>query len=90
MAERIAIDPYIIDRLMADLVGVYLYLWRRVAGSRARRVVASYHEIASGTGLSKSAVQAAIRTLGRRRLVSVERQSITAIPAYTLATPWRH
>ncbi len=99
MAERIAIDPYIIDRLMVDLVGrdrhpsaflVYLYLWRRAAGSRTRRVVVSYHEIASGTGLSKSAVQAAIRTLGRRRLVSVERQSITAIPAYTIATPWRH
>jgi Helix-turn-helix domain len=99
VAGLISIDPYIIDNLMVDLVGhdrhpsaflVYLYLWRRSTGNRRRRVTVSYQTIASDIGLSKSAVQAAIRTLSRRRLVSVERQSITAVPAYTIATPWRH
>jgi Helix-turn-helix domain len=99
VSERITIDPYILDSLMVDLVGhdrhpsaflVYLYLWRRAAGSRARRVAASYQGIATDTGLSKSAVQAAIRTLARRRLLSVERESITAVPVYMIATPWRH
>lgn len=84
---------------MVDLVGhdrhpsaflVYLYLWRQSSGSRSRRVAASYQHIASETGLSKSAVQAAIRTLSRRRLVSVERASVTSTPVYAIATPWRH
>jgi Helix-turn-helix domain len=99
VAGPIPVDAYIIDSLMVDLVGhdrhpsaflVYLYLWRRSTANRGRRVAVSYQTIASDTGLSKSAVQAAIRTLSRRRLVSVERQSITAVPAYTIATPWRH
>ena len=40
-------------------------------------------------GISKSATQAAIRTLTRRRLISAERPATTAVPVYTVATPWR-
>jgi hypothetical protein len=97
--KTVTLDAYIVNTLMRDLVGrdrrpsaflVYLYLWQRTTGGRRRRVDASYQAIADATGLSKSAVQAAVRTLARRRLVGVERRSITAIPVYTIATPWRH
>jgi DNA-binding MarR family transcriptional regulator len=96
--KTIAVDPYIIDNLMRDLVGrerrpsaflVYLYLWRRGRGGRKRRVDASYQTIADATGISKSAAQAAIQTLARRRLLSIERRSATAISVYSVAMPWR-
>jgi DNA-binding MarR family transcriptional regulator len=96
--KTIALDPYIIDNLMRDLVGrerrpsaflVYLYLWRRGRGGRKRRVDASYQTIADATGISKSAAQAAIQTLARRRLLSIERRSATAISVYSVAMPWR-
>lgn len=45
-------------------------------------------EIAEGTGLSKRAVQDALTRLAARRLVSVERASITAIPRYRVHRPW--
>jgi Helix-turn-helix domain len=98
VAKTVALDTYVIDTLMLDLVGrerrpsaflVYLYLWRRAAGTRRRRIEASYQTIADATGLSRSAAQAAIRALTRRRLVIVERHGTTAVPAYTIATPWR-
>jgi hypothetical protein len=41
------------------------------------------------TGLSKSAVQGAIRTLTRRRLVRATRLSATAVPEYLVLRPWR-
>jgi DNA-binding IclR family transcriptional regulator len=49
---------------------------------------ASLQQIARETGLSKSAVQQAIRTLKRRRLVLKHQASATAVPVYTPATPW--
>ena len=70
--RRIGIDTYVIDTLMRDLVGherkpsafiVYLFLWRRVAASRAASVHLSHQAIAEATGLSRSAVQSAIRVL---------------------------
>jgi len=45
--------------------------------------------IADATGLSKSAVQDALRTLVRRKLVKVEKKSRTATPLYTLHHHWR-
>jgi hypothetical protein len=42
-----------------------------------------------GTGLSKRAVQEALRLLAKRRLLSIERESITAIPVYEVLRPWR-
>lgn len=91
------IDPYIIDVLMRDLTGhdrqpsaflVYLLLWHRTAGSGARSVRISHRTIAEATGLSKSAVQAAVRTLTRRRLVRSHRDGRTATPEYVVERPW--
>jgi hypothetical protein len=97
MATRVTLDPYILDSLMPDLVGhdrqpsaflVYLYLYRHAQGRVARAATASLQQIASDTGLSKSAVQQAIRTLKRRRLVHSRQASPTSAPEYVVATPW--
>src|ERR1700730_17985864 len=98
MPTAVALDAYIVDTLMADLVGhdgqpsaflVYLYLWSRSRGLKSRAVPASYAEIAIGTGLSRSAVQAAVTTLKRRQLLGVHRGSPTAVPEYTVLRPWQ-
>lgn len=90
-------DRHIVDSLMPDLVGhdrqpsaflVYLYLWCRARGGRERRAVASLQQIALDTGLSKSAVQLALRTLRRRRLVVSRQAGPTAVPEHVLQTPW--
>jgi hypothetical protein len=93
-----ALDPYITDVLMRDLVGhdrtpsaflVYLWLWARTDGGR-RRHAASLQTIAFETGLSKSSVQSAVRELrDRRRLIAVERSGPTTPPTYQVLTPWR-
>ena len=94
---QVRIDTYVIDTLMADLVGhdrqpsaflVYLQLWRRSTGRKDGGRV-SHQQMADATGLSKSAVQAAVRTLTRRRLIRVTRASLTDVPAYTVLRPWR-
>lgn len=92
-----SLDPYVIDVLMRDLTGhdrqpsaflVYLFLWHRTTGRGARTVAASHQSIADATGLSKSAVQASLRTLLRRHLVQQSRASITATPEYAVLRPW--
>jgi hypothetical protein len=92
------VDEYVVETLMADLVGhdkmpsafvVYLHLYWRSSASRARSVRASHQSIATETGLSKSAVQAAVRHLVRRKLLRSERESITAVPEYFVLRPWR-
>ena len=92
----VKIDPYIVDTLMADLVGhdktpsafiVYLYLYRQAAG-RPRMLRASHQMVANDTGLSKSAVQAALRHLNRRKLVRSVRESQTATPQHFVLRPW--
>ena len=55
---------------------VYFYLWSRKGG----RI--SHQEIADATGISKSAVQAAIRLLNRRKLIRTEHASRTATPVH--------
>ena len=94
---RPVLDPYIVDVLMRDLTGhdrqpsaflVYLFLWRQTAGAGVRSVRASHRTIAEATGLSKSAVQAAVRTLVRRRLVQSRRDAPTATPEYIVLRPW--
>jgi hypothetical protein len=40
--------------------------------------------MADATGLSKSAVQASVRTLTRRRLIRATRESRTAVPEYAV------
>ena len=94
MPKPIAIDEYILTVLMRDLVEhdrspsgflVYLHLF----GLRMRTVRASYQAIAEATGLSKSAVQSAIRGLVDRKLLAVKKDSATATPEYRVLKPWR-
>lgn len=93
---RVALDRYVIESLMPDLVGhdrqpaafiVYLALYARRRGTRP--VAASHAQLAAETGLSKSGVQAAVRHLKRRRLLDQHRTSITAVPEYRVLQPWR-
>jgi hypothetical protein len=85
----VEVDAYVLDTLMADLVGhdrqpsaflVYLFLWRHTRGANEPTAQVSLSDIVIGTGLSKRAVQAALGWLSKRRLLSVQRESITAIP----------
>jgi DNA-binding GntR family transcriptional regulator len=94
---RTTVDPYVIDTLMPDLVGhdrrpsaflVYLYLWRRTSGGRARSGAISLRTIAEGTGVSKRAVQNALRALTRRRLISASQSSPTAASTFIVHRPW--
>lgn len=92
------IDTYILDTLMRDLVGhdrqpsaylVYLYLWTETHGARQGTTQKALIDIAESTGLSKRGVQDALGQLAKRKFVSVERESITAVPVYTVLRPWR-
>jgi hypothetical protein len=99
------LDSYIVDTLMPDLVGhdkqpsafiVFLCLWARarhrhagVHGAGGRWVTASLQQIALDSGLSKSAVQQAVRTLKRRRLIHSYQPSATSVPQYLVHAPWR-
>ena len=98
MTQPLQIDAYVTDVLMRDLVGhdrapsafvVYLWLWRNGPGAGRERVGASLQTIATGTGLSKSAVQAAVRHLARRQLVTARRGRATEAPVYEVHRPWR-
>jgi CRP-like cAMP-binding protein len=93
-----AFDPYIIDTLMPDLVGhdrqpsaflVYLSLWRQTHGHGTPTVQVALLDIAEATGLSKRAVQDALGRLAKRKLITVTRERITAVPVYTVLRPWR-
>jgi len=95
--RQFRIDTYVVDTLMPDLVLhdhqpsaflVYLHLWYRSAAGRAR-VRLSHQDVADATGLSKSAVQASVRTLIRRRLIRAIRESPTAVPQYAVLRPWK-
>lgn len=97
MPELARFDAYLLDSLMPDLVGhdrqpsafiVYLYLAHRVTRARVRSIAISLQGISADTGLSKTAVQRAIRTLVRRRLLRVDKQGRTAVPAYTVLRAW--
>lgn len=93
----IKVDDYVFDVLMRDLVAhdrstaaflVYLHLWSQTVGRQVKAARLSHQKIADATGLSKSAVQTGMRNLVRRRLVSVQRASPTAVPDYRIARPW--
>lgn len=98
MTQKLPIDPYLTDVLMRDLVGhdrapsafiVYLWLWRTSRGEGRARIGASLQTIATATGLSKSAVQAAVRHLKWRQLISAVRAGPTAAPVYEVHESWR-
>lgn len=95
--HRVGVDAYVLDTLMRELVGrdkmpsaflVYLHLWRRSRGGRIEWVQASHQAVARATGLSKSAVQDAIKVLARRKLIRSIRASRTSAPQYDVRRPW--
>lgn len=95
---EIQVDGYVIDVLLRDLAGhdkspssflVYLYLWRQTRGRGADTVALSHQSIAEMTGLSKSAVQGAIRNLLRRKLIESAKSTVTSVPEYSVNRPWR-
>ncbi len=98
MNARIVLDAYVIDTLLPDLVGhdrrpsaflVYLYLLRLAARSRNDAVVVSLQTIAVRTGLSKAAVQSAIRHLKRRGFLDDNAAATTQRPLRRVRRPWR-
>ena len=95
--HHIEIDDYVVDVLLPDLAGhdhsppavlVYLVIWTALYRGEARRVALSLRELAERTGLSKSAVQGAVRLLKRRGLVVTRAASATAAPEYELVRHW--
>lgn len=94
-AQGYAIDRYVLDTLMADLVGhdhkpssflVYLAITAAHADGRASF---SHAELAERTGQSRRTVQNAVENLKRRGLIAVSRQGPTEAATYVPLTPWK-
>jgi hypothetical protein len=94
---HVAIDDYVLDVLLPDLAGhdrspaaflVYLILWTHVFRAERRAIEVSLQSLSARTGLSKSAVQGAIRLLRSRALIRVTKASPTAVPQYELIRHW--
>ena len=92
------LDDYVLDTLMRDLVGhdksssaflVYLHLWSQTEGRSFETASLSHQRMAEMTGLSKSAVQSAIRILSRRKLIRATKPTVTSTPEYRVLKPWR-
>jgi DNA-binding MarR family transcriptional regulator len=95
--RRYAIDAYVVDVLMADLVGhdrtpaafiVYLCLACAAERKGSATVAISLQEIAVRTGLAKSTVQAAIRHLKKRGLLDANVDATSDAPVRRIARPW--
>jgi phage replication O-like protein O len=91
------IDPYVVDTLMRDLVAhsrsaaaflVYLQLYRQTQGTGRESVAISHAVLAEITGISRRSVQTAVAHLVSRRLIRRRKASRTAVPVYTVLTPW--
>jgi DNA-binding GntR family transcriptional regulator len=91
------IDPYIIDTLMRDLVAhsrssaaflVYLQLYRHTHGAGRESAAMSHAALADLIGISKRSVQTAVAHLAERRLIGRRKVRPTAVPVYTILTPW--
>jgi DNA-binding GntR family transcriptional regulator len=91
------VDPYIVDTLMRDLVAhsrstaaflVYLQLYRQTHGVGRERVAMSHAVLAELIGISKRSVQNAVAHLAERHLIRRQRARPTAVPMYTVLTPW--
>jgi hypothetical protein len=94
----ITIEPHLVDALLPDLVGhdkrpssfvLYLWLYAMTRGVSRKSAHFSYQMISDRTGLSKRATQRAVAHLLRRQLLRVARKSPTAVPEYSVLTPWR-
>ncbi len=90
-----ALDDYVIDVLMRDLVGhdrrpvsFLVYLWLAAEERRRNSVVqVSYQELAECIGVSKSSAQSAVRWLIRRKLLSREQEKCDGNAALHSAQP---
>jgi hypothetical protein len=98
MSQTFAVESYLADVLMQDLVGhdrspasfvVYLYLYAVAERGAGATVAISHARLSEATGLSKSAVQNAVKHLASRKLVKMALASPTAVPEYTVLKPWR-
>jgi hypothetical protein len=96
--RTVPIDDYVFDVLMRDLTGhdqkpaafiVYLHLFGQAARNKWRCVRASVRTIADATGLSKSAVHAALTHLRRRQLIATTAEHATATPRHRILRHWR-
>jgi DNA-binding MarR family transcriptional regulator len=94
---HVPIDDYVLDVLLPDLTRhdhspaaflTYVVLWTKLYRSEERSVAVSLQELAELTGLSKSAVQRALRLLKRRSLIRITKDSATAVPEYELIRHW--
>ncbi len=89
-------DDYVTATLMRDLVGhdrspvsFLVYLWLSAEQQRRNATVKiSYQELAECIGISKSAAQAAIAWLIRRKLLAATKANATAVPSYSVLSPW--
>jgi hypothetical protein len=92
----IHLDEYVTDVLMRDLVShdrkpvcFLVYLWLTAEQQRrGGEVQISYQELAENVGVSKSSAQASVRWLTRRKLLSVKKRNVTAVPCYRALDPW--
>jgi hypothetical protein len=92
-----ALDDYITDVLMRDLVGhdrrpvsFLVYLWLAAVRARTGKdVQVSFQEIAESVGVSKSSAQAAVRWLVQRKLLAATKANATAVPTYKVLSPWK-
>jgi CRP-like cAMP-binding protein len=95
MTQAYALDRYVLDTLMADLVGhdhkpsAFLVYLAITAAHAEGRAVFSHAQLAERTGLSRRTAQSAVEILKRRSLISVDRQGPTEAAVYVPLTPWR-
>ena len=96
--QSIAIDDYVLDVLMRDIVGhdrqpaaflVYVWLYGQAVRAKWKPMPASLRTLAEATGLSKSAVQTALDLLRRRELVETKSAHSTATPKHRVLRHWR-
>ena len=97
LAIAMKIDPYVVDTLMRDLVAhsrssaaflVYLQLYRHTHGVGRESAAMSHRVLADLAGISKRSVQSALAHLMERRLIRQRKSRPTAVPVYTVLTPW--
>ena len=96
MSEKsYAVDRYVIDTLMADLVGhdhrpsAFLVYLTMLAATADGPAILSYVEIAERTGLSKRTAQDAVTALSGRGLIEIARRGPTEAAAFRALSPWR-
>jgi hypothetical protein len=94
-ARSYSLDAYVLDTLMADLVGhdhrpsAFLVYLAIVAASADGRAALSHAQLAERTGLAKRTVQDAVAALERRHLIEIRRGGPTEAPSYVPLAPWR-